>query len=157
MHPNYADKCDPVNRPRLGGGVVVKYSGHQKYATDAVSAAIVLSLIHIFYHVIEGQRRILLEAGYEQLLESQHWTLREGGKYFLTRNHSALIAFQVPKKRFRGFMLMASHSDSPALKAVSYTHLDVYKRQEYRPLGEDYRERGLRTGDPSETANCYHL
>ena len=29
------------------------------------------------YHVIEGQRRILLEAGYEQLLESQHWTLRE--------------------------------------------------------------------------------
>ena len=32
------------------------------------------------YHVIEGQRRILLEAGYEQLLESQHWTLREGGK-----------------------------------------------------------------------------
>ena len=28
------------------------------------------------YHVIEGQRRILLEAGYEQLLESQHWTLR---------------------------------------------------------------------------------
>mgnify|MGYP000929259923 CR=1 FL=1 len=68
------------------------------------------------YHVIEGQRRILLEAGYEQLLESQHWTLREGGKYFLTRNHSALIAFQVPKKRFRGFMLMASHSDSPAWK-----------------------------------------
>ena len=41
MHPNYADKCDPVNRPRLGGGVVVKYSGNQKYATDAVSAAIV--------------------------------------------------------------------------------------------------------------------
>ena len=41
MHPNYADKCDPVNRPRLGGGVVVKYSGDQKYATDAVSAAIV--------------------------------------------------------------------------------------------------------------------
>ena len=68
------------------------------------------------YHVIEGQRRILLEAGYEQLLESQHWTLREGGKYFLTRNHSALIAFQLPKKRFRVFMLMASHSDSPALK-----------------------------------------
>ena len=41
MHPNYADMCDPVNRPRLGGGVVVKYSGNQKYATDAVSAAIV--------------------------------------------------------------------------------------------------------------------
>lgn len=65
------------------------------------------------YHVIEGQRRILLEAGYEQLLESQHWTLREGGKYFLTRNHSALIAFQVPKKRFRDFMLMAQPQRFP--------------------------------------------
>lgn len=77
------------------------------------------------YHVIEGQRRILLEAGYEQLLESQHWTLREGGKYFLTRNHSALIAFQVPKKRFRGFMLMASHSDSPALKVKENPEITV--------------------------------
>ena len=41
MHPNYIDKCDPVNHPRLGGGVVLKYSGNQKYTTDAVSAAIV--------------------------------------------------------------------------------------------------------------------
>lgn len=55
------------------------------------------------YHVIEGQRRILLEAGYEQLLESQHWTLREGGKYFLTRNHSALICISGPQKAFPRF------------------------------------------------------
>ena len=41
LHPNYPDKCDPVNRPRMGGGVVLKYSGNQKYTTDAVSAAIV--------------------------------------------------------------------------------------------------------------------
>ena len=77
------------------------------------------------YHVIEGHRQILLEAGYEQLLESRRWTLREGGKYFLTRNHSALIAFQVPKKCFRGFMLMASHSDSPALKVKENPEITV--------------------------------
>ena len=40
MHPNYPDKCDPVNRPRLGGGVVLKYSGSQKYTTDGASGAI---------------------------------------------------------------------------------------------------------------------
>ena len=40
VHPNYPAKADPVNRPRLNGGVVVKYSANQKYTTDAVSAAL---------------------------------------------------------------------------------------------------------------------
>ncbi|MBQ1281720.1 MAG: M18 family aminopeptidase, partial [Oscillospiraceae bacterium] len=40
MHPNYADKCDPVNHPKMNGGVVLKYSGSQKYTTDGASAAI---------------------------------------------------------------------------------------------------------------------
>ena len=43
------------------------------------------------YHVIEGQKQRLLEAGYEQLLESRSWTIRQGGKYFLTRNGSASL------------------------------------------------------------------
>ena len=41
FHPNYPDKCDPVNKAVMGGGVVLKFSGNQKYTTDAVSAAIV--------------------------------------------------------------------------------------------------------------------
>ena len=68
------------------------------------------------YHVIEAQKKRLLEAGYEQLLESASWTIRAGGKYFVTRNGSAIIAFRVPEKTFKGFMIMASHSDSPAFK-----------------------------------------
>ena len=40
-HPNYIAYADPVTRPRMGGGVVLKFSGAQRYATDAVSAAIV--------------------------------------------------------------------------------------------------------------------
>lgn len=39
LHPNYAEKADPVNRPLLNGGVVIKYNANQKYCTDAVSAA----------------------------------------------------------------------------------------------------------------------
>lgn len=68
------------------------------------------------YHVIEAQKNRLLAAGYEQLLESANWAIRAGGKYFVTRNGSAIIAFRVPEKDFRGFMIMASHSDSPMLK-----------------------------------------
>ena len=77
------------------------------------------------YHVIEGQKQRLLEAGYEQLLESRSWTLRPGGKYFLTRNGSALIAFRVPEGAFRGFMILASHSDSPALKIKENPEITV--------------------------------
>jgi len=40
VHPNYGDKADPVNRPYLNGGIVIKYSANQKYTTDAVSGAV---------------------------------------------------------------------------------------------------------------------
>lgn len=39
VHPNHPEKADPTNRPYLNGGIVIKYQGSQKYATDAVSAA----------------------------------------------------------------------------------------------------------------------
>ena len=39
VHPNYPEKADPVCRPRLNGGIVLKYHAGQKYTTDAVSAA----------------------------------------------------------------------------------------------------------------------
>lgn len=39
VHPNHPEKYDPTNRPRLNGGIVIKFHGSQKYATDAVSAA----------------------------------------------------------------------------------------------------------------------
>lgn len=39
VHPNYESKSDPVNRPVIGGGVVLKFSGNQKYCTDGCSAA----------------------------------------------------------------------------------------------------------------------
>lgn len=38
-HPNYLEKMDPVNLPRLGGGPVVKVNANCKYMTDALSAA----------------------------------------------------------------------------------------------------------------------
>ena len=40
VHPNHTDKADPVNRPCLNGGIVIKFNANQKYCTDGVSAAI---------------------------------------------------------------------------------------------------------------------
>lgn len=44
LHPNQPAKADPTNRPLLNGGIVIKYHGSQKYATDAISAAMVKDL-----------------------------------------------------------------------------------------------------------------
>ncbi len=43
-HPNYSEKYDPTNHPVLGGGPVIKFNAAQKYASDAVSAAIFAGL-----------------------------------------------------------------------------------------------------------------
>lgn len=39
VHPNFAEKADPTNRPLVNGGIVIKYNAAQKYTTDAVSSA----------------------------------------------------------------------------------------------------------------------
>lgn len=39
-HPNYPEKFDPTNHPVLGGGPAIKFNAAQKYASDAVSAAV---------------------------------------------------------------------------------------------------------------------
>ena len=44
VHPNFAEKTDPTNRPYLNKGIVIKYSANQKYTTDAVSGAIMRAI-----------------------------------------------------------------------------------------------------------------
>lgn len=39
VHPNHPTESDPVNRPVLNGGIVIKFNAQQKYCTDGWSAA----------------------------------------------------------------------------------------------------------------------
>ncbi len=77
------------------------------------------------YHVVHNIKELLKEKGYEELLESKPWNIKEGRKYFVVRNSSSLIAFYIPKKEFCGFQIMASHSDSPTFKIKDNAEIHV--------------------------------
>lgn len=44
FHPNYTEKYDPTNHPRIGGGPVIKFNASQKYLSDAATAAVFAQL-----------------------------------------------------------------------------------------------------------------
>ena len=71
------------------------------------------------YQAVENISGKLIAEGYIQLPESEEWKLESGGKYFVTRNCSSIIAFRIPKEEFNGFLITASHSDSPSFKIKS--------------------------------------
>ncbi len=75
-----------------------------------------LDAAHSPYHAQAYLAARLEEAGYSRLLEARGWSLVPGGKYYLSRGGTALIAFRVPQDSPTGFMLSASHSDRPSLK-----------------------------------------
>lgn len=81
------------------------------------------------YHAVENLKQMLLQAGYMQLNEAEHWELQTGKCYFVIRGGSALIAFRIPKGKPTGFMMSAAHSDRPTFKVKENGELTgVYTR-----------------------------
>ena len=77
------------------------------------------------FQAVENFRKMLKDAGYSELLECEKWEIVPGGKYFVTRNDSSIIAFSVPKKDFTGFQLICSHTDSPSFKIKENAEMDA--------------------------------
>ena len=76
------------------------------------------------YHAVENLRLELEAAGYARLEEGRAWTLAPGGRYYVVRNGSALAAFRVPRRDGAGFMISASHSDSPTFRVKEHAELE---------------------------------
>lgn len=69
------------------------------------------------YHAVKNAADYLTANGFSELFEGEDWNVEEGGKYFVTRGGSSLIAFTVGAlDNGLNFKIAASHADSPALK-----------------------------------------
>ena len=68
------------------------------------------------FHAAANLAEMLRNAGYRELKETDPWLVDAGGKYFVVRNDSAVIAFEVPETGFSPFRIVAAHGDSPAFK-----------------------------------------
>ncbi|WP_302325776.1 M18 family aminopeptidase [Enterocloster lavalensis] len=77
------------------------------------------------FHAVENMATRLRGEGFEELKEADCWSIEAGGRYFVTRNMSSLIAFRVPGKDFTGFQIISSHSDSPTFKIKENPEMKV--------------------------------
>lgn len=70
------------------------------------------------FHVVENVKEELVYNGFTELNFSERWNIKKEGKYFVTKNDSALIAFVVGKGDIEkeGFKLIGAHTDSPTFK-----------------------------------------
>jgi len=92
-------------------------SSSKKYVTDFLSF---VNASPTPFHAVESAKQRLLKAGFSEIRERDAWssTVKKGGRYFLTRNGSSIIAFAVGNKwkPGNGMAVVGAHTDSPALR-----------------------------------------
>ncbi len=87
------------------------------------------------FHAVDTVEKRLISEGFARLYDVAHSELEDGGKYYVKRADSAMVAFVYRNVR-HGFSVVASHVDSPAFK-VKLTPLTVaaYSRLEVEKYG----------------------
>jgi len=70
------------------------------------------------FQAVESVQKLLVPLGFKELPFEEKWALVQGGKYYVTRNGSALIAFVVGEGEpaNHGFRLIGAHTDSPSFR-----------------------------------------
>lgn len=70
------------------------------------------------YHVVKNCSDILDENGFERIMPREKWEIKKGGKYFLKKSSSTIIAFTVGEDFDvkNGFKIFGAHTDSPCFR-----------------------------------------
>lgn len=70
------------------------------------------------FHAVAKAKEDLCKEGFIEVKEEEKWNLEKGGKYFVTKNDSALTAFVVGTGEIeeKGFKIIGAHTDSPSFR-----------------------------------------
>lgn len=70
------------------------------------------------FYAVDTSKKLLDKNGFNEIKLNKKWNLEVGGKYYITKNSSALIAFIINTKDIEkeGFKIIGSHSDSPSFR-----------------------------------------
>ncbi len=73
---------------------------------------------HSMFHAVNNIKTLLEKDGFTEVFETDAWKLEKGGKYFVRRNASSIIAFVCPNESIteNGFRIIGSHTDAPGFK-----------------------------------------
>jgi aspartyl aminopeptidase len=67
------------------------------------------------FHAVSSMVGLLSEAGFTELSDDQSWSLKKGGKYYVVRNGSSIVAFVNGSEAVSkaGVRIVGAHTDSP--------------------------------------------
>lgn len=82
------------------------------------------------FHSVETVRKLLDESKFEEIKETDSWSLEAGKKYYFTRNNSTICAFTVGNKVSNDnppdcFKIVGCHTDSPCIRLAPITKTEV--------------------------------
>lgn len=79
------------------------------------------------FHAVNNAKLALEKSGFTEIKEDESWELHTGGKYFVTKNNSALIAFVVGNGELEkdGFRIIGAHTDSPGFRIKPNPDIEI--------------------------------
>jgi len=86
------------------------------------------------FHAVSELKKHLCKQNFVQLHEQDSWDLNPGGKYFVIRNDSSIVAFRLGSESpvETGFRMVGTHTDSPCFKVKPNPEIES---KDYNQLG----------------------
>lgn len=87
----------------------------QKFAEKLIDF---IDASHSSFHATKNVEEILIKEGFEKIELKDKWKLKKEGRYYVTKNSSAIIGFIIGKGEIEddGFRIVGAHTDSPTFR-----------------------------------------